>query len=254
MKNKYVDFISDKHLIDCIANLHKSYLKAKNNITKKNFYSNKVDTIKLTFDAKINGISEENLIEAEVLRQIDKSINNSIGTFHEQILGGIKGFEVGKLSGFDIKAKDDTLFADIKNKHNTMNSSSAEALFQKLARYADDYKKSKCYWVQILAKGSFEELWSGEINGKEYSHSRVYKISGDKFYALLSGKEDAFVQLYKALPIAIGDYLNTIKVNKDVVENSALNEIKKETKKTKRTILDQITFENYSYYLGFDKL
>ncbi len=254
MKNKYVDFISDKHLIDCIANLHKSYLKAKNNITKKNFYSNKVDTIKLTFDAKINGISEESLIEAEVLRQIDKSINNSIGTFHEQILGGIKGFEVGKLSGFDIKAKDDTLFADIKNKHNTMNSSSAEALFQKLARYADDYKKSKCYWVQILAKGSFEELWSGEINGKEYSHSRVYKISGDKFYALLSGKEDAFLQLYKALPIAIGDYLNTIKVNKDIVENSALNEIKKETKKTKRTILDQITFENYSYYLGFNKL
>lgn len=79
-------------------------------------------------------------------------VNNSIGTFHEQILGGIDGFEVGKLSGFDIKAKDESLFADIKNKHNTMNSSSAEALFQKLARYADTYKKSKCYWVQILAK------------------------------------------------------------------------------------------------------
>lgn len=107
-------------------------MKAKNNITKKNFYSNKVDTIKLTFDAKFNGIDEESLIQAEILRQIDKSINNSIGTFHEQILGGIKGFEVRKLSGFDIKAKDDTLFADIKNKHNTMNSSAAEALFQKL--------------------------------------------------------------------------------------------------------------------------
>lgn len=50
-----------------------------------------------------------------------------------------------------------------------MNSSSAEALFQKLARYADTYKKSTCYWVQILAKSSFNELWKGEINGKEYS-------------------------------------------------------------------------------------
>jgi len=136
MKNKYVNFISDRHLFSCIDNLYKAYLKAKKNISKESFYSNKVDTIKLTFDSKFNGIDEESLIQSEILRQIDKSINNSIGTFHEQILGGIKGFEVGNLSGFDIKAMDDTLFADIKNKHNTMNSSSAEALFQKLALIA----------------------------------------------------------------------------------------------------------------------
>ena len=135
-----------------------------------------------------------------------------------------------------------------------MNSSAAEALFQKLARYANDYKKAKCYWVQILAKGSFNELWSGEINGKEYSHSRVYKISGDQFYALLSKQEDAFFQLYHALPAAIKDYLKTVKADKEQSENSALDEIKSATKKSKRSILDQITFENYSYYLGFDKL
>ena len=203
MKNKYVDFTSDEHFLSCIANLHKAYLNAKNDITKKKFYKNKIDSIKLTFDSKFNSIDEESLIKAEILRQIDKSINNSIGTFHEQILGGIKGFEMGNLSGFDIKAKDDTLFADIKNKHNTMNSSAAEALFQKLSRYANDYKKAKCYWVQILAKKSFCELWSGDINGKEYSHSRVYKISGDQFYALVSGQQDALFQLYKTLPVAI---------------------------------------------------
>lgn len=254
MANKYVNFISDEHLLTCVENLHRSYLKAKNNISKKSFYTNKVDTIKLTFDAKFNDINEEDLIQSEILRQIDKSINNSIGTFHEQVLGGIEGFEVGKLSGFDIKANDETLFADIKNKHNTMNSSSAEALFQKLARYADDYKKAKCYWVQILAKGSFNELWKGEINGKEYSHSRVFKISGDQFYALLSGQEDALFQLYRALPKTIEDYLKSIEKDEKLKENSALEEITSETEKSKRTILDQITFENYSYYLGFDRL
>ena len=254
MKNKYVDFISDEHFLDCVANLHNAYLKAKNNITKKNFYTNKVDTIKLTFDAKFNDIDEESLIQAEILRQIDKSINNSIGTFHEQILGGIKGFESAKLSKYDVRALDNSLFADIKNKHNTMNSKSEESLFQTLARLADDNKKAKCYWVQILAKKSFAENWSGIINGKEYSHSRVYKISGDQFYALLSEKENALFQLYKNLPIAVKDYLNSIEKSDSVKENSALNEIKKETKTSKRTILDQITFENYSYYLGFDKL
>ena len=254
MNNKYVDFVSDEHLLNCVANLHKAYLKAKKNITKKSFYSNKVDTIKLTFDAKFNAIDEETLIQSEILRQIDKSINNSIGTFHEQVLGGISGFEMGKLSGFDIKATNDTLFADIKNKHNTMNSSSSESLFQKLARYADTYKKANCYWVQILAKSSFNEKWTSEINGKEYSHSRVFKISGDQFYALLSGQEDALFQLYKVLPTAINDYLMAVEKETKTIENSAFDEIKEETEQSQRSILDQITFDNYGYYLNFENL
>ena len=63
MKNKYLNFISDEHFLNCIANLHSAYIKAKNNISKKSFYSNKVDTIKLTFDSKFNDIDEEKLIE-----------------------------------------------------------------------------------------------------------------------------------------------------------------------------------------------
>ncbi|MGX1023330.1 Eco47II family restriction endonuclease [Psychroflexus sp. MBR-150] len=250
----YVDFISDEHLFYCIKELHHSYLKAKKKVTKKKFYNNKIDTIKLTFDSKFNKLNEKTLIENEILRQIDKSINNSIGTFHENILSGIKGYELGKLSGFDIKAKDNTLFADIKNKHNTMNSSSSEALFQKLSRYADDYKKAKCYWVQILAKSSFNEHWKGDINGKEYSHSRVYKISGDQFYELLTGNKTAFFDLYKILPIAIDDYLNHLKSKETQSENSALEEIENDIKISKRSILNQITSENYGYYSGFNDL
>lgn len=65
----------------CIENLHNSYIKAKADVSKKKFYSNKIDTIKLTFDSRFNDIDEESIIEVEILRQIDKSINNSIGTF-----------------------------------------------------------------------------------------------------------------------------------------------------------------------------
>ncbi len=206
MANKYLSYISDEHLLNCISNLYSSYTKAKANICRKKFYCNKIDTFKLTFDTKFNELGEKSVIEIEILRQIDKSINNAIGTFHEQILGGVEGFERGTLSGFDIKANDDTLFADIKNKHNTMNSSAAESLFQKLAHYADTFKQARCYWVQILAKSSFSEKWFGEINGKEYSHSRVYKISGDQFYFLLTGYETALFDLFKVLPLAIQDF------------------------------------------------
>lgn len=254
MANTFLTYVSDEHLLGCIANLHGAYLRAKNNVSKRDFYKNKVDTVKLTFDTKFNDIDEAALIESEILRQIDKSINNSIGTFHEQVLGGIEGFEVGKLSGFDIKASDDTLFADIKNKHNTMNSSAAEALFQKLAKYADTYKKSTCYWVQILATDSFDGKWAGIINGKEYSHSRVHKISGDRFYALLSGEETALADLYRALPKATDAYLATIPAAEEVAQNSALAEISEVVKGTGRSILDQITFDNFNYYKGFEAL
>lgn len=97
-------------------------------------------------------------------------------------------------------------------------------------------------------------MWKGEINGKEYSHSRVFKISGDQFYALLSEQDDALFQLYKALPNAIKDYMNSIEQNQKETQNSALDEIKIETSTSKKSILDQITFENYSYYFGFDTL
>ena len=252
--NKYVSFVSDNHLIDCIKNLHQAYIKAKQNISKTTFYANKIDTIKLTFDAKFNAVDEDSLVKSEISRQMDKTINNAIGTFHEEVLGGIAGYTNAKLSGFDIKANDDTLFADIKNKHNTMNSSSAEALFQKLARYADTYKKSKCYWVQILAKNSFNELWTGDINGKEYSHSRVYKISGDQFYALLTGVDDAFYQLYKALPAAIDDYLSSLGSDNSATKGSVIAEIREEIGESGRSVINQMSYDNYYYYNGFDQL
>ena len=252
-KNKYLTFVSDEHLLKCISNLFQSYLEAKREFTKTKFYKNKVDTFKLTFDSNFNDISEEDLIKLEMARQIDKSVNNAIGTFHEEILGGIEGYSSGKLSGYDVKADDDSIFAEIKNKHNTMNSSSAESAFQKLARYADDNRQAKCYLVQILAKKSFVKKWEGIINGKEYSHSRVYMISGDKFYALLTNDETAFYKLYKVLPSAIEDFLKTIK-DATQKESSILTDISENAKKANRNILDEITFENFYHYSGFDDL
>ena len=81
-----------------------------------------------------------------------------------------------------------------------MNSSSAESAFQKLARFADDNRNSNCYLVQILANKSFCKKWESIINGKEYSHSRIYMISGDQFYGLVTGNENAFYNLYILTP------------------------------------------------------
>ena len=204
MKNKYVDFISDEHFLDCVANLHSAYLKAKNNITKKNFYNNKVDTIKLTFDAKFNDIDEESLIQAEILRQIDKSINNSIGTFHEQILGGIDGFEVGNLSGFDIKAKDGSLYAIFKL--NEISKNIEDCIFEKLVKDAQILRKAKFYLVDFTIEGNIFEKWI--VGNEEYkvSHKNVFKISIQSFYSLLSKNDSSFNNLLDKIPTVIVDF------------------------------------------------
>ncbi len=72
MANKYLDFISDEHLLDCIKNLYESYVKAKSDVTKKKFYKNKIDTFKLTFDSKFNDLDEKAILKSEMIRQIDK--------------------------------------------------------------------------------------------------------------------------------------------------------------------------------------
>lgn len=249
MHNKYVSFVSDEYLLTCVSNLFDTYLKTKKEITKKDFYKNKIDIIKLTFDSKFNNLDEETLIKLEISRQIDKSISNAIGTFHEEVLGGIKGFEKGNNSGYDIKSIDNSLFAEIKNKHNTMNSGASEAVFQKLSRFANENPQAKCYLVQILSTSSFHEKWQASLNGLNYAHDRVYKISGDQFYKLLAKEEEAFFNLYQALPIAIKDFLADKETE---IKNSVslLDEIKTSNK----NLIDQIASDNFNYYLGFDKL
>lgn len=204
MENKYVSFISDEHLINCIANLHKAYLKAKNNVTKKNFYSNKVDTIKLTFDAQFNDIKQENLIQAEILRQIDKSINNSIGTFHEQILDGIQGFQLENFRGYDIKANDDSLFAIFK--FNVIPKNIEDCIFEKLSKDAQILKKAKFYLIDFTIDTNYFEKWV--LGNEEYkvSHKNVFKISGHDFYDLLSRKVNSLSELQNKLKFVIQDY------------------------------------------------
>jgi len=136
-----------------------------------------------------------------ILRQIDKSINNSIGTFHEQILGGIKGYEVGNLSGFDIKATDNTLFAIFGYRDISTNIS--DAIFEKLANASRVFLKAKFYYILLDDLSNTNEKWI--IGNEEYSISqkRVFKISLSEFYATITTEADAYAQLYEKLPIVI---------------------------------------------------
>jgi hypothetical protein len=253
--NNYVSFISDENFERCVSNLYDSYVAAHQEIDERKFYSNKLDVIKLTFDKHFKNLTDEELLESEVIRQIDKSITNAIGTFHEEMLGSINGYIRGNLSGWDIKKADNSLFADIKNKHNTMNSGDQELVYQNLQRFANENEAATCYWVQIIAKRSFNEQWSANFRGRIYNHPRVRKISGDKFYELLSGVDDALYKIYKALPIVISSVLQKRGITTNLQSQvTAIQTITAKATTANRSLLDQLAVDNLSYYKGFDEL
>lgn len=50
----------------------------------------------MIFDAFTNNFDSKELIEVEINRQVDKSINNDIGYFHQNLFNYIEGWLVPK--------------------------------------------------------------------------------------------------------------------------------------------------------------
>ena len=99
-------------------------------------------------------------------------------------MGGINGFEVGNLSGFDIKAKDDSLFAIFKLSELSKNIE--DCIFEKLTKDARIFKSAKFYLVDFTINSNYTEKCVTGNEKYKVSHKNVFKISGVSFYDLLT--------------------------------------------------------------------
>jgi hypothetical protein len=72
-----------------------------------------------------------------------------------------------------------------------------DAIFEKLAKQANFYKNSNCYLVDFSLENHYFEKWVIASDERSVSHKRVFKISGNDFYFLLSKKENALDNLIK---------------------------------------------------------
>ena len=134
-----IDFISeenfDKHILETVM----EYKKTLEVINLKKFNSNIIDPIKLIFDKNVYQEDYKTIIEKEIQRQRDKSNNNYIGYFHQNIFKYIENCTV-PATGWDIiyKPKDksnNTYYVEMKNKHNTMNSSSTAKTYMRFQNH-----------------------------------------------------------------------------------------------------------------------
>ena len=187
----------------------------------RKFNSNLIDPIKLVFDRFVYNKNWKELINDEIFRQRDKSNTNEIGYFHQRIFRYIKNCHVpdnGKEGGWDVicdipygynigQDKISKIYVELKNKHNTMNSSSAGKTYIKMQNQLLKHDKCVCFLVEALAKTSQDVPWSTSIDGQKVFHPKIRRVSIDKFYEIITGDSEAFLKICIVLPKVIQNVL-----------------------------------------------
>lgn len=255
-----LNFISDENFKKHIRETILQYGERLQPYDLEKFNGNIIDPVKLLFDKNIYGASWEEIIRSEIFRQRDKANNNSIGYFHQNIFKYIDGCEVPD-SGWDVIFRDDnnieiggkevsTIYVEMKNKHNTMNSSASAETFKKMKKQISREDDCACFLVEVIAKKSQNKSWKISLDGQKQKYKRIRRVSIDEFYKIVTGEEEAFYKMCMALPAAIKELLgegDALKVPKDTVFDELKN---KSDRNPFELALFMLGFESY---LGFRK-
>lgn len=218
-----IEFISQANLIQHVTKTINTYGQILRSVNLKRFNANVIDPVKLCFDKNIYNKTYEEIIDNEIFRQRDKSNTNAIGYFHQNIFNYIPNCIVPK-EGWDViytnPQTGQKIYVEMKNKHNTMNSSSAQKTYIRMQNQILQTPNDICCLVEVIAPFSRNTIWECCVDKRHVSNSNIRRLSIDKFYKIVTGKADAFYQLCSYLPYLIEDIIksnNSLKIEKDTV-------------------------------------
>lgn len=243
-----LDFIDRNDFKKHVSDTIKTYDNTLKGIDLHSFNSNIIDPIKLTFDSKVYRKTIEEVIENELVRQRDKTNTNAIGYFHQNLFKYIDNCEVLNV-GFDViytRPNGSRVYVEMKNKHNTMNSSAAQKTFLKMTTQILNDDNCDCYLVEIIAKRSQNIVWNVSLDYERVSNDHIKRVSIDKFYEEVTGDKDAFYKICKQLPIIIDEII--LENNEFVVEDDT---VISELRSTNPDILKSLYMLAFSTYEGF---
>ena len=243
-----LDFIDRNDFKKHVSDTIKTYDNTLKGIDLHSFNSNIIDPIKLTFDSKVYRKTIEEAIENELVRQRDKTNTNAIGYFHQNLFKYIDNCEVPNV-GFDViytRPNGSRVYVEMKNKHNTMNSSAAQKTFLKMTTQILNDDNCDCYLVEIIAKRSQNIVWNVSLDYERVSNEHIKRVSIDKFYEEVTGDKDAFYKICKQLPIIIDEIIS--ENNEFVVEDDT---VISELRSTNPDILKSLYMLAFSTYEGF---
>lgn len=248
-------FISESDFREHVRNTIQHYGDKLASFSLERFNSNIIDPVKLIFDRTVYRYTWDEIIKNEIFRQRDKSNNNDIGYFHQRIFQYMKGCTVPR-SGWDVIFSPEnritlpegdnvrTVYVEMKNKHNTLNSSASAKTYMKMQSQllADD--DCACFLVEVIAKKSQNTAWTVSLDGTKHKHRRIRRVSIDRFYETITSKPDAFYRMCMVLPEVVEDVVNSAD-NISVPDDTVMQEI--------NHIVDVkgISFVMALYMLGF---
>lgn len=212
-EKQLLSFIKNEDLyghVEMVLNVEKTAVKE----TENKLYKNVIDPFSALFDASYQGLYFDQWINQEKSRQAQKTLQNAIGEFHQNILGSISGWKnLGTGSVTDLVNKDKKIIAEIKNKFNTTKGNHKTAIYEDFKNLLNkEYAGYVCYYVEIIpqAKKEYDKPFCPSDNRKgkrKPSNPKIRIIDGKSFYSLVSGEKNALEQLYLVLPKVIGDIL-----------------------------------------------
>ena len=269
-----LSFITENDLTKHVKNTIDKYGEKLESFDIVRFNKNIIDPIKMIFDKTVYQSSWGEIVGNEIFRQRDKANNNDIGYFHQRIFQYIKNCRVpdnGTEGGWDviyqrpegiILPEGDvvhTVYVEMKNKHNTMNSSAAGKTYIKMQNQLLEDDDCACFLVEAIAKKSQNIKWSTTVDRKRVSHRKIRRVSLDQFYALVTGQEDAFYKMCMVLPKIIEKVVNEGGEDVKVPHDSVINELRRIAEKMNSVDADlamalSVYLLGFSTYNGFSKV
>ena len=246
-----LSFITKENFKEHIKNTISTYEKTLDGIDLSKFNSNIVDPIKMVFDSKVYRKSFEEVIKDELVRQRDKTNSNAIGYFHQNMFKYIKNCEVPK-EGFDvIYTKNDgtKIYIEMKNKHNTMNSSSSQKTYMRMLNKIANDSTAECYLVEAIAKTSQNIVWKVSVDGERVENEKIRRVSLDKFYEIVTGDKEAFYKMCMELPKII-DEIREEQKELQVGSDTVIDELKEKNP----DLLKALYLLAFKEYEGFENL
>jgi hypothetical protein len=224
-------FISDKDFFDHVKAMVSRLTVAMN---LKKFSKNSIDPIKMTVEMHAYQISLEEAVTREIARQMGKTVENAIGWFHQNIFKYIPGWQIPK-DGVDVMNDEMTIFAEIKNKNNTMNSSSAETVFNKLKGIVVGNPNATAYLVEVNGENFCPSPWiieAGDFSEK-FVDERIQTISIQRFYEIATHDANAYEKVCSSLKRVMTDLSD---IEKFIISKDDFNELKKQIVSFYKTI------------------
>ena len=209
MKSTPLSFISDSQLKEYISLVIGAVILDESS-AEKDIYRNVIDPFSALFDSGIQKISLTTWVEQEKTRQLQKSLQNAIGTFHQNVLGSMPGWDnLGIGQGFDLKNENKKIIAEVKNKFNTLNSKGLAAMYRNLdnsIRY--QFKGYVAYYVYVVPKTPtpVDRPFAPNDDGRKLAEVEdIREMDGASFYDLASGESDTLRRLYTRVADLIAD-------------------------------------------------